>query len=187
MRNPIAIDVKIHGVNRVIARMNRIVANIKQESKNSGWELLEEARKEARKIINQKTDGSGTLADSLKIKTFEDKKTGGFRFELGPTGVAKKYAKYVHDGFEGHWTRAENLKDWLIKHPMVKPKKASDGNYIIEVGYPKTGVRRDGGAKQSAQWLVEGGVKFFDKAFINLKANAKKTFKKGIKKAIRGR
>lgn len=185
MAIPILVDVKIKGANRVIARLNKIIANIDPEIDGGSEQLMKVGQKIARQEIRSQTDGTGALAAGIIIKKtkFKDGRKTITRWNLDVNDAVKKYAKFVHDGFSSHWVHRDMIADWLVRHPDVRLK----GGKWLEVGYPKMGTRSDGSGKSSAPWLMKGGVKYFDKAYAEILKLSPQEYQNRLQKIVRGK
>lgn len=177
--NPVLIDVKIRGVPRVMARLNKIIANLPIEMNLVSRQLIQYAQIEARRVIKEKIPDS-TFGDFI-VTSEQLRKQGrlkdGATHSLHPDAKIASYAGFVHDGFKGHWVHKDMLGDWLKRHPEVALR---NGKWL-EVGFPK----KDG-TGTSASWLVEGGVKFFDKAYAKMLGISEEEYKRRINKVLRG-
>ena len=186
VKGPTIINVKVRGARRLIVRTNKIIANVNAEVEKGTTSLIRQAQKIARNEIRENTRGNNILASSIIVKTEKTIRQGNkvIRQTLDiNSAVAKRYAKFVHDGFRSHWVHKDMIANWLAKHPNVKLRSGK----WLEVGYPKTTPRSDGSAKQSAHWLPEGGVKYFDKAFAQILNISREEYAKRLKTAIRGK
>ncbi|MDP2692271.1 MAG: hypothetical protein Q8O88_01365 [bacterium] len=177
---PILIDVRIRGADRVIARLNKIMANIPLEMNKGSENLMRTAQAIARQEIRTKTQGKGALAAGIRIDKTETKQgkgntTTAWKLDVDP--AVSRYAGAVHDGFTGHWVHKDMLGAWLDRHPNVKLR---NGKWL-EVGYPK----KYGGT--SATWLQEGGVKYFDKAYAEILRLTQQEYNQRVQKLLRGK
>ena len=160
--------------------MTKIMANLPIQIDQGSETLMNIAKRRAKQEIRANTQGTGALAEGIMIKKTKLDK-GTTVWKLGINDAVARYAGAVHDGFASHWVHRDMLGAWLAKHPDVK----LTGGKWLEVGYPKTGTRSDGSAKQSAPWLTQGGVKYFDKAYAEILNLTTQEYKKRIQQALK--
>lgn len=171
-------NVRIRGKERVIARLNRIVANTKSEIPNGALELAKIAQKEAKRIIKDNTSGFGTLADSIKIQTIKSGDNNNQRVSYRvrvDSLTALTYADYVHNGFRPHWVKISDkpyLEGWIRKN-------LSNADAII---------KRDRiyvGGPNSAPWIRNGGLKFMERAYAKALQVSQEELTKRMNKIMR--
>lgn len=169
-------DVKMSekGGDRIIARFNKIVANLPKELNLGAKNLIDFGQITARNIINENTSGNGMLAKSVSTKTL---KTGtGKQTKIGHTlyidSTIANYGGYVNDGYTPHWVTIQdkpNLQAWLKKN---LPSKANDHKIFI-------------GGPNSAPWIT-GGLHFMEKAYAKMLGLTEKEITQRIQNLIRG-
>ena len=167
-------DVTIRGDKRVVARFNKIIANLPNELNLGAKNLVEYGQIEGRKIINDNTSGNGLLAQSWKYKTLvtgkgKQSKTS---YTLHIDSDIANYGGYVNDGYTPHWVTIKdkpNLKAWLEKN-----LPGSANNYKIFIGGPN-----------SAPW-IKNGLHFMEKSYAKMLGLTEQEITQRIQNLIRG-
>lgn len=179
---PVLIDIKVKGKERVIARFNKIIANLPKEMNLGAKNLAEYGQIEARNVIRQNTKGSGnnTLANSIEVRTLKIGKGQASKttYEVRVNPDIARYAGYVHDGFEPHWVSVQDkpdLMNWIVKNMGSIGQEVIARNKIF-IGGPN-----------SAAWIKSGGLKFMDKAYAKMLGLTDEEYTQRVKRVIRGK
>lgn len=164
------------GATRIIARFNKIIANLPKELNLGAKNLVEYGQIEGRRIINESTlgNGDGLLAKSWKYKTLTTGKGKNAKtsYTLGIDSTIANYGGYVNDGFAPHWVTIQdkpNLKKWLEKN---LPAKANDHKIFI-------------GGPNGAPWIKDG-LHFMEKSYAKMLGLTEEEITKRIQNLIRG-
>ena len=159
---------------------NKIIANMPKQLNQGSLSMIRQAKTKSQQIINTNTAGTGKLSKGMQT-IIKKTKNNSRRYSLGFTPELQKEAKAVHDSFQPHFVHRDMIKEWLALHPEVKLIKG----IWLEVGFPKSTTRKDGSPKNTAPWITQGGLKFFNKAFQEVLKLSKKEFDRRITNLIK--